>query len=282
MLKNEEIKKIEDFVYLKPRSVQEIAEYIKKNWRTADRYVEEIISEYGTIDKRIFREGTRGALKIVYGASVEKRKNSVFQEELYERIMTGKTKNDFSAFDMFQFIPDKNKRAIIERGIDENTTNLKELKIILEGAKKQVLIFSGNLSFINLKKGSFDMGKILEELIKRGTSVKIICNVDLTGKENLEKIMSLNFKNTKDLIEIRHRTQPLRAIIVDDNVMRLKEVKEPTGKIKELDKKIFIFYTIKDKDWVSWTKGIFWKMFSRSLGSEGRLKELEKIKINTF
>ena len=72
MLNNELIKKIEDFVYSKPRSVQEIASYIGKNWRTADRYISEIEKNYGTIATRVFREGTRGALKIVYWASVEK------------------------------------------------------------------------------------------------------------------------------------------------------------------------------------------------------------------
>ena len=42
MLTNELIKKIEEFVYSKPRSVQEIAQLIGKNWRTADRYISEI------------------------------------------------------------------------------------------------------------------------------------------------------------------------------------------------------------------------------------------------
>ena len=72
MLSSEVIKKIEDFVYEKPRSIQEIAEYIKKNWRTADRYIQEIEKNFGTISTKVFREGTRGALKIVYWSAVEK------------------------------------------------------------------------------------------------------------------------------------------------------------------------------------------------------------------
>lgn len=58
----------------------------------------------------------------------------------------------------------------------------------------------------------------------------------------------------------------------------IKEIKEPTGKISELDKKIFIFYNIKDKEWIDWLTKIFWKMFSSSIDARKRLMELEKIK----
>ena len=115
MLNNQEIKKIEDFVYSKPRSVQEISDHIKKNWRTADRYIEEIKKNFGTIDTRVFREGTRGALKIVYWASVEKISNSIFQEQLEQIIMKSNRKEDLRAFDIFQHIPDKDKEVWIKR-----------------------------------------------------------------------------------------------------------------------------------------------------------------------
>ena len=101
MLKNEEIKKIEDFVRVKPRSIQEIANHINKNWRTADRYIEEIQKNFGTLETRVFREGTRGALKIVYWASVEKISNTVFQEQLESTIMTFQKKESFKPFDIF-------------------------------------------------------------------------------------------------------------------------------------------------------------------------------------
>jgi hypothetical protein len=279
MIDNSIIRKIEEFVFAKPRSVQEIAKYIGKNWRTADRYVEEIISEYGTLDKRVFREGTRGSLKIVYWAAVEKVRSSIFQEELEKKILEGNDKTDFSAFDIFQHVDDRHKRAIIEFGIDENTTNLSELKEILLDAKKQVIMFSGNLSFVNLSKGKFDMMDILEELVQRGVSIKIIGKVDLTGRENIEKVLGLNFKAGKPLVEVRHRNQPLRAIIVDDKVLRIKEVKEPTGKAKELDKRLFVFYTIRDKEWIGWITRIFWKMFQKSIGSQKRLEEISKLRI---
>jgi hypothetical protein len=40
MLDNKTIKKINDFVYQKPRTIQEIALLIRKNWRTANSYID--------------------------------------------------------------------------------------------------------------------------------------------------------------------------------------------------------------------------------------------------
>ncbi|VVB77728.1 Uncharacterised protein [uncultured archaeon] len=106
----------------------------------------------------------------------------------------------------------------------------------------------------------------------------MICRVDISGKENIEKLLSLNFKYGREAIEIHHREQPLRATIIDNRVFNLKEVKEPTGRDKELNKKTFIFYTINDHDWAEWLSKIFWKMFSSSIDTNKRLQEMNKIK----
>ncbi|MBU3912717.1 MAG: hypothetical protein KKE50_01345 [Nanoarchaeota archaeon] len=278
MLDSEIIKKIGDFVYAKPRSIQEIAQHINKNWRTADRYIEYIETNFGTLATRVFREGTRGALKIVYWASVEKASSSVFQEKLEQEIIMARRKDEFSAFDIFQHVSDKNKQARKKIGESEVSLGLEDLGDLLLQAKKQLLIFSGNLSFINFKDKKIDAFKILEQLVKRGVSMKVICRVDLAGKENIEKILSLNFKYGKELVEIHHREQPLRAIIVDNKIFNIKEIKEPTGREYELKKKIYIFYTIKDKDWVDWLSKIFWKMFSESVDVRKRLEEMNKLK----
>ena len=66
MLTKDIIQKINEFVYAKPRSVDEIAKLINVNWRTANRYVEKIAVEEGTISAKVFREGTPGALKVVF------------------------------------------------------------------------------------------------------------------------------------------------------------------------------------------------------------------------
>jgi hypothetical protein len=276
MLDSQIITKIEEFVYSKPRTIQEIAQYIDKNWRTADRYVDEIAKNFGTISIRIFRGGTKGALKIVYWSSVEKVSSSVFQEKLGQDIFVAKNKNDFSAFDIFQYVPDENKTIFVEN-IEANT--IEEFRNILLSAKKQVLFFSGNLSFINLKNKKRSLFNVLEELAVKKVNIKILCRVDFAGKENIEKVLSLNFKYGNDLIEIRHDSHPIRGVVVDGKFIRLKEVKEPTGKRHELNKEMLIFYNINDKSWAEWLSKIFWKKFSNSMDANKRLEQLKKIKI---
>ena len=277
MLDSQTIKKIEDFVYSQPRSIQEIALHIGKSWRTADRYTREIEKEFGTITTKTFRGGTRGALKIVYWSSVEKVSSSIFQEKLEEEIMRLKKKEDFSAFEIYQHVSSDKKKATIEKKEKEDETNLKELKDYMEKATKQILIFSGNLSWVNLENKKISFFGELDKLVKRNISIKILSRVDLAGLENIRKALSLNFKHGKEIVEIRHCEQPLRAIIIDKKIARLKEIKEPTGKINELNKRLYIFYTIKDKEWIDWLSRIFWKLFSNSIDANKRIEELRKL-----
>lgn len=277
MLDQKTIQEIEKFISIEPRSINEIAQLLNKNWRTIDRYLKEIEEEYGTIKTKTFRGGTRGALKIVYLETPEKISSTKFQEELEEQIINSKKKEDFSAFDIYQHAPEKNKLAIVENEINEESTNLKELVNILNSTKKELKLFSGNISWINLKKGEFDLFETLENLVKRGVKIKILCRISLDGIENIKKVLQLNHKYAREAIEIRHREHALRAFVIDNTSLRLKEIKEPTGKIKELDKKTFIFYTIRDKDWAEWIGKIFNKMFNKSIGVEKRLLELNKL-----
>ncbi|HYD02859.1 MAG TPA: hypothetical protein VEC16_01025 [Alphaproteobacteria bacterium] len=279
MLDGNVVKKIESFVYSKPRSMDEIAKHIGKNWRTADRYVSEMEKDFGTVSTRIFREGSRGALKIVFWSSVEKFNKSVFQEKLEEEILTRRRKEDFSSFEIFQYVPDDKKIVYVESAKNENDTDLDVVTEILKSTKKQLLMFSGNLSFVNIGNKKSSILESVEDCIKRGVTIRIICRVDLAGQENVQKIINLNHKYGKNVVEIRHRDQPLRGFISDNQVIRLKEVQEPTGKINELNKRVFIFYTIRDKEWAEWLSRIFWKMFSSSLDSGKRLEELKKLKI---
>ncbi len=275
MLDSQTINNIEEFVYSKPRNIQEIAKLIGKNWRTADRYIEEIEKNFGTISTRVFRGGTRGALKIVFWASIEKVSPCIFQERLEQEIFLCKRKEDFSAFDIFQYAPKNNRKSLIYNKEEENVDEFNKL---LLDAKKQILFFSGNLSFINIKDKKKELFSIFEKLIKNKIKIKILCRVDLAGKKNIEKVLSLNSKYGKNLIEIRHNSHPIRGFIIDGKVIRLKEVKEPTGKIKELNKKKFIFYNIKDKTWAEWLSRIFWKKFSNSRDANKRLEHLKELK----
>jgi len=276
MLDSETINKIEEFVYTKPRSIQEIAELLQKNWRTADRYIDEIQKNFGTISTRVFRGGTRGALKIIYWSSVEKVSSSIFQERLEKEIFNCKKKEDFSAFDIFQYVPQKNRKSFV---FDKEEENILDFKNILLGAKKQILFFSGNLSFINIENKEKDMYDIFEKLIKNKVNIKILCRVDLAGIKNIEQLLSLNLKYGNNLIEIRHDSHPIRGFIIDGKFIRLKEVKEPTGKIKELNNRKFIFYNISEKSWAEWLSKIFWKKFSNSMDGNKRLEHLNQINL---
>jgi hypothetical protein len=278
MLDSETVRKIEEIVYSKPRSIQEVAQHIGKNWRTADRYLQVIEKEYGTISTRVFRGGTKGALKIAYWASVEKISKSRVQERLEENIMRLRRKEEFSAFDIYQHINDRLKKSVIEENVKESSKTMIELVKYIRSTNDQLLIFSGNLSFINMQNKSFDLFKEIETLVAKGVSVKVISRVDIAGLKNIELLLSLNFKYGKELVEIRHREQPVRAFVFDKNFFRIKEIQEPTGKIKELDKRIFIFYTIKDKAWTEWMVRLFWKMFSSSILAEKRIEEIKKLR----
>ncbi|HME86887.1 MAG TPA: hypothetical protein VKE88_00560, partial [Candidatus Nanoarchaeia archaeon] len=114
MLTTDTVQKIEEFVYQKPRSIDEIAKMLKKNWRTADRYIKDIQDEYGTVATTVFREGSRGALKVVYWASVERASKNIFQQELEQHILSGKNKGEFSPFDMYQHVPKDKKTVVVE------------------------------------------------------------------------------------------------------------------------------------------------------------------------
>lgn len=287
MLDAEIHKKICEFVKSKPRTVQEIAEHIKKNWRTAERYVEKIALETGCIATRIFREGTRGALKIVFWNSIEDIHSTSFQQELVDGIMSAKTKHEFSCFDIYQYIEDRHKKAYV---IDVSKFNpekeigkKQDLVGFLKKATKQVLFFSGNMSWVNSRQGNTKIIDVVRELAKKGVLIKVITRVSMIGSENAKKLLAINKELGKDIIEIKHRYQPLRGLIIDDKVVLLREVKDPAYyDAGELKKKIEIFYEIHDREWIEWMQKIFWKMFSTAMASEKRIKEIGKIHNEIF
>ena len=271
MLTPEFIKKIHDFVYLKPRTVEEISEHIKKNWRTANRYIEKIAEQQGSLAFRTFREGTRGALKIVYWSALDKHSGS-FQSKLLEQIEKGKNKNDFSPFDIYQHVDAKRKEAFMEESEAETVTVHQDLVSLLRGASRQILLFSGNLSWSNLFQGKTKILDVFEEIATRGVNIKVLSKADIDAVENIKKFLSINSRLSKEIVEVRHHEQPLRAIIIDSRLVRLKEIRE-TGKKKNT----YIFYDIYDKEWIEWLQKVFWGMFSASVDAEKRIKELMTI-----
>jgi len=276
MLDTKTIKKITEFVYAKPRSINEIAALLDKNWRTADSYVDKISKELGTITSRTFRGGTRGALKIVYWNNIDKIHSSEFQERLFKRIESAKNKQDFSPFDIYQYVPDEQRYAFLEKQSENIITKKQNLVNLLRSAETQILIFSGNLSWVTAKQGKENIISILEEAAERNISIKVLCKVDVESIENIKKMLELNYKLKKELIEIRHAEQPFRAFVIDDKIARFKEIKNYEEKKKESDK-MHIFYEIRDSEWITWIQKIFWNLFRTSIKAEKRIKDIETI-----
>ena len=277
MLTPEIVTKIHDFVYEKPRTITEIAEFLELNWRTADSYVEKIASEQGTIGTRLFRGGTRGALKIVFwnlGAKI----NSVHvQDALFSRISSGIKKSDFSPFDIYQYVDETKRGAVIV----ENARR-KEMISALQAAKKQILFLSGNLSWINDSEGRVPLLKVIEETVQRGVSVKVLCRIDFPGIKNILLMQAINNQIGKDVIEIRHMEQPLRGFIVDSELeegfFQLKETKNVQDfKAGEMDKNMTLSYTVQDKVWITWLSKVFWHSFRSAVPYEKRIKDLRSI-----
>lgn len=272
MLTKEVSTQINNFVAQKPRTIQEISQLIQKNWRTADSYVQRIAEEQGTLSVRTLREGTRGALKIVYWNLILKNQ-STFQESLFNCIITAKHKSDFSPFDIYQYVEEDNRECFLEQ--QEHNLNVKhDLIGTLISAQQQVLIFSGDLSWAQAKQGKDPLIKAFKILAKRGISIKVIANVDLNSSSNVSKINTINHELGKELIEIRHNQQPLRAFIIDNSSARLKE----KYFLKRSSSDHYLFYSITDEDWVRWMQKVFWHFFSTSISAEKRIKDLKTVR----
>ncbi|MDO8511098.1 MAG: hypothetical protein Q7S55_02940 [Nanoarchaeota archaeon] len=258
----------------KPRTVQEIAETIGKNWRTADRYVELIAQETGLIAIRIFREGSRGALKVVYWNSLERAKGSAYQERLLQRIMQGNRKEDFSPLDIYQFVDPDNRKAFIETTEFSQQQQIR-FDYLLSQAQQQILFFSGNLSWVELGP---NIHRVLENLARKKIRIKVLTRVDITSQKNTEEMLSLNQRVGWDAVEIRHCEQPLRAIIVDDGFVSIKEVMSPLY-CRELKEKKFMFYLIQDTEWIQWLQKVFWNLWGQSIDAKERIAALDSVNV---
>ncbi|HIH24179.1 TPA: hypothetical protein HA251_04055 [Candidatus Woesearchaeota archaeon] len=265
--------KITDFVRQRPRTVQEIAFLIERNWRTAESYIERISTETGLLATRTFREGTRGALKVVYWNALEPGKGSAYQERLLQRITLAARKEDFSPFDIYQFVQAEKREAFVERHESPRHPKI-NYDTLLPTAQHQVLLFSGNLSW--LEQGH-DRVKMLEGLAKRRVSIKILTRIDTISRKNVETALAINTRAGWDAIEIRHCEQPLRAALVDDSIVTIKEVLSPV-KDRELKERKYLFYIIHDDEWVRWVQKVFWHLWAQSVDAPTRIGALATLK----
>lgn len=277
VLKESDIKLITEYVKKEPRTVQEIAKLIKRNWITTDSYTKQIKDKTGLVNIKTFREGTRGALKLVYYNHSDSVLIDNIKEDLYAKVKNNQFKNEFDFMEIFQFIPDNKKRSFLEEYEDESVSKNQEIVSLFRQTTRQLYCFSGNLSFINMKEHSIKIIDIIEELLKRKVSIKILCRINIASLTNINKL-SVLMQKYPDLIEIRHHYQPLRGFIIDDKIARFKDEEQlKSYRRGELNKNTRIFYEIYDEEWVSWLQKVFWNLFRSSLDYRVRLKEIKRI-----
>jgi hypothetical protein len=262
-----------DFIRIKPRTVQEVAQHIDRNWRTAERYVDTISTETGFIATRTFREGTRGALKIAYWSAISGNTGSAYQERLLQHIQQAKRKEEFSPFDIYQLVPEAERAAHVERSEFSTHPDIMFDSLLLK-AHRQVLFFSGNLSWMELGP---NMEGVLDQLAKRGVTMKVLTRVDITSEANTTAFLALNERFGRDVVQIRHCEQPLRAMIIDDSFASIKEVLSPAT-FRELKEKQFIFYIIRNAEWIAWLQKVFWHLWQQSIDAQARLDALQTLK----
>lgn len=272
MLDTQTKQQILDFVRQQPRSVDEVAKHIQKNWRTADRYITTIAQEEGTIGTKIFREGSRGSLKVVFANTIESAKGTAYQERLLTQILNGKHKEDFSPMDIYQFA-DPTKRTTIKGHLQKQEEDDKNYLSLMSQAQTQLFIMSGNLSFIHEIK---DTQKVLANLASKNVKIKILTRLDVTSQRTISKLLAINQQYGDDLIQVRHCQQPLRGIIVDNTIISLKEIFDPQ-KTKEVQTKQVYYQRINDIIWISWLQKVFWKLWEQSVDANVRLNAIKEL-----
>ena len=119
----------------------------------------------------------------------------------------------------------------------------------------------------------------MEEVAKSGVKIKILTRIEIPGLNNILDVLSINDKVGREVVEIRHTFQPLRAIIVDDKIITLKEEKSPLEfRGDELKEGFSIILKIYDEEWLEWLQKIFWNLFRTAIPAQKRVQELEDIR----
>jgi hypothetical protein len=265
-MNSEVVKQILSFVANEPKSIHEIAQHVQKSWKTIDKYVQEIQKDYPELRVKVFRKGSHGALKVVYLENVMQKSKDEIKEKFLKAFLTGNVKDDFDVLDFFMHVKSDKKNVVFEQYEKENVSVKQELAKQLFSCQHTLYNFSGNLSWINVKEKGVIMITVLEDLVKRGVKIKVLCRIDPASLRNITKLKSLDKKHGTDLIEIRHLRHPLRGFIFDDRLLRLKEeVRTARYKEGEIAKNLRIFYDVWDPEWANWMTNVFTYSFNGAM-----------------
>lgn len=275
MLSKSDSEKILQFVKREPCLIQDLSRHLDKSWVTTESYVEKVAKDTGLVRMKTFRSGTKGAIKVVYWNYTESMQSDEIRSKLFERIKSSYAKEDFDPLEAYQHVPHGKGRVLVEIFDSATFASKKSLIDFFDRVEKELLVFSGNLSFLRypeIKQSFFN-------LLKRGVQVKLLCRIDIGTLENLKNIEDL-LNRFPQQFEVRHSRQPIRGFVVDGKTVRLKEERTPADfKEKEISKNIRVLYEVYDSDWVSWFQNVFWYLYRTSANYTERLAALEKVQL---
>lgn len=125
------------------------------------------------------------------------------------------------------------------------------------------------------------MVDFIEEQLEAGVYVKVLCRVNISSLANIEKMSHLLVKYPNQ-VEVRHRYQPLRGFIIDDDFARFKTWENKDDyKLGELHKSTRVYYEVYSPEWIAWLQNVFWSMWRSSISYEKRIKEVQRIVAST-
>tara|TARA_Y100000310_G_C20623128_1_gene784401 strand:- start:350 stop:1180 length:831 start_codon:yes stop_codon:yes gene_type:complete len=266
--------KVLELVHARPRAVAEIAASINKNWRTANRYIEQLAAE-DLLNIHVFRKGGRGSLKIAFWPTEATTSPSSVKQFLFQRIVQGVQFEDFSPLDIVQHIaPEYRSLFSLSKTSYAEKPNVDDWFKVWKEASSSLQFFSGNLSFMHLG-GTENVLKLLDGALGKGVDAYFLTRVDHTNKELIQKMLSLNKRGHKGKVHIRYAHQPLRCTIADKHTAHLKE--DFSRYSVEDTKKNVCLYTLTDEAWVQWLDDVFWHFWHGGVDAEKRLDLFQEL-----
>jgi DNA-binding transcriptional ArsR family regulator/arsenate reductase-like glutaredoxin family protein len=269
-------RKLIDSISKAPCSIQELSQKFEKNWRTIDNYIKKL-QEEGLVCIKEFKKGERVSFKIAYLRPDISNYDSRVKKKILRNIENGKLSSDFSPLDIIQFLSEKD----IESYFKPLNIPFKqpELELFFNQAQTSILIFSGDLDWLEAKVKNKTFFDILKQLAKEKVFIKILARVDMSTKDRIKKLLKINQELGFDAVEIHHQEHPLRCFILDGKIARLKEPVFSHKNDGTLVKLGTYIYNIKDQSWVNWLEQVFWNQFRSSIPAEKRLNVLNRIRV---
>lgn len=276
-LTQELIDKVKVLVYQRPRNIRELALALDINWRTADRYIEQIKQRTGLVETHTFGGEGKGSMKIVFWSHKESIYSTQVQEKVFADIAKGVEKSDFSPLEIFQYVPTTKRSAYAERITYPYYYDPKTLFELLDSAKEEICVFAGNCSWIHHTMDGKSVFELIKDLLERNVRLKIITKVHLDDLDNIRQLLSLNNEYNEERIELRHGVTPLRCYVIDEVKAKFSEKLTAGDRPGQTTDDYGIFYEISDELWVSWLKKMFWQQFQNAIPANKRISALETI-----